>query len=223
MAVMRAILLGALVWFTTPVAHADPAAFETCKATRQQLTAQAMASTDPVERGRQLAAMPICVRGEDGTTEIEEAPAPEHRGAPKLYIGGGMTIGADRMIDSGLTLELGYRLGGSVWLHGLGVRGEASEVDKGEMGKNGSFLQARGGIEVRSTGTLGVLAGLDVGYQYESALNAGTEYSHDGVRAYPRIGLDCGGERVRFRPVFTLDVGSRVTGGALALDAAVQW
>jgi hypothetical protein len=40
------------------------------------MTAEAMKVADPIERGRMLAAMPTCARGEDGATAIIVAPPP---------------------------------------------------------------------------------------------------------------------------------------------------
>jgi hypothetical protein len=72
---MRVVtVVGILGWAS---AHADPpSAFETCKARRRELTAEALRVTDVVERGRQLAAMPVCRRLPDGETEVVEPPPP---------------------------------------------------------------------------------------------------------------------------------------------------
>lgn len=66
---MRWVLALAIV---TATAHAQPDAFEACKQRRRELTSDAMAVADPVARGRMLAAMPVCRRFEDGSSEVVE-------------------------------------------------------------------------------------------------------------------------------------------------------
>jgi hypothetical protein len=83
---VRYVVLAGLVVASPAFAQppGDPdAAFAACKARRRALTREAMKITDMIERGRQLALMPICRRFEDRSVEIV-GPMPPPPPLPSL-------------------------------------------------------------------------------------------------------------------------------------------
>jgi hypothetical protein len=79
------------------VAAAQPSQdpFESCKARRRELTAEAMKVADAAERGRLLAAMPSCERADDGTTAVvEPPPAAPLEPAVAPHVTAGLRVGA---------------------------------------------------------------------------------------------------------------------------------
>jgi hypothetical protein len=67
-------MIGTLPCFADP---ATSEAFESCKARRRELAAEAMKVGDPDARARLLVAMPACRRLDDGSLEVSEPPPPE--------------------------------------------------------------------------------------------------------------------------------------------------
>ena len=78
---MRAAVVVGVLSVAVGAARAEPdsadpdLAFAACKTRRRALTRDAMRIEDLSARGRALAAMPICRRLEDGSTEVVDVPA----------------------------------------------------------------------------------------------------------------------------------------------------
>ena len=125
-------------------------------------------------------------------------PTPEVR-TDRGYVAGGVLLGADHFIHGALTLEAGVRLGDApVWLHVAGAKGSSMDFEGG-----GDFLRGLAGIETRSCIVLGAcfVLGVDAGTQRAtwSGDDFDDEEHHRGTVLAARIGIDAGGDRVRFR------------------------
>jgi hypothetical protein len=88
MTAMRAVA-GVVVLGVATAASAQPSDdFEACKAHRRELTAQAMKIASAAQRGEALAAMPVCRRNADGSTEVvvrEPAPVDDAPFSPRFH------------------------------------------------------------------------------------------------------------------------------------------
>ena len=118
---MRAVA-GVLVLIGA-AAQAQPSdELEACKARRRELTAQAMQIDDAARRGEALAAMPICRRNADGSTQVDvpqpapvdDAPfSPRFHFAVRTGVTANMVMAAQDFEPDGagpyLELEAGYR------------------------------------------------------------------------------------------------------------------
>jgi hypothetical protein len=156
-------------------------------------------------------------------------PAPQPSDAstpqpPNIYFGFGVVAGFARSSDPfaaspilGVAAEMGVRLVGPVWLHGLGAVGLES------------FEQLRGGTELRLCGSNGstcVHAGVDVGWQqlgYEIEGCDGefddgpTQYTSETTTSAvvtPRVGIEWG-QDVRAQLSGELNIDSGGTGFVL--------
>ena len=116
------------------------------------------------------------------------------------YIAGGFLLGADHFIHGALTLEAGVRLGAApLWLHLAGAAGSSMDFEGG-----GEFVRGLAGIETRTCFVAGACFVLDVdaGTQratWSSGDAFDVEEHHRGTVLAARIGIDAGGDRVRFR------------------------
>src|SRR5262249_52520050 len=112
-------------------------------------------------------------------------------------VGGASPIGLDAMVG----IEGGYRLAhGPFWVRGAVAYGPGGDDQGG-----GSVGQVRAGLEARWCGRERALCGvvaLDLGGQYATwqhhQPDAGSE-TGKGLLMIPRIGLDTGGDHIRFR------------------------
>ena len=109
--------------FAQPALAPEPGSFEGCKARRIALMATAMKIADIDERARRFAAMPTCVRHDDGTTEVVEAEppplpdtspfSPHLELAARTGISGTFVISTEELAPKGIgpfvDVELGYR------------------------------------------------------------------------------------------------------------------
>ena len=114
------------------------------------------------------------------------------------YVGGGAGLTFDHFFNAYLDVEGGVRLPElPLWVRGSLAYGASADVEGG-----GRFLQARLGLETRTcgSGVACLFLGFDVGRQQQiwSKFDEMTEH-HEGWVAGPRLGLDAGGERTRFR------------------------
>ena len=126
-------------------------------------------------------------------------PAPRSQS----YVAFGAMAGADVGLDLALTGEVGYRLhGGPLWLHAQVTDALWNGDDQG----SGVLRNVRGGIEARKCTDDGVaclVGGIDIGLQHATWVDREDSMqteTHDDVIAVPRVGLDFGGEHLRFRP-----------------------
>ena len=146
-------------------------------------------------------------------------PLPEKN----AYANVGASIGTMRALRGGFYVDGGMRLADTpLFAHAL--------LESGKSGSDGSYQQARGGIEARScrvAGWLCAFAGLDVGYQHDHVVDemlfSDTVYmtnSHD-LLAVPRVGIEVG-RQLRFRlaleiPMFqSIDEDERGGGGEVS-------
>jgi hypothetical protein len=119
------------------------------------------------------------------------------------FIGGGFTLGADHLMNAALVVEGGLRLGGTpLWVRGLFARGNSFDFEGG-----GSMTRGMIGVELRGCSSQAFcgFAAIDAGYQQQTW--NGDDPSdmvehHDGLLVGPRIGLDTGGDNLRFRFAF---------------------
>lgn len=122
MAAMRAVV-GVMVVSVAAVASAQPGDdFEACKTRRRELTAQAMKIDSAAQRGEALAAMPICRRNTDGSTEVvvpEPAPVDDAPFSPRFHVALRTGLAANMVMSQSdfepdgsgpfVELEAGYR------------------------------------------------------------------------------------------------------------------
>jgi hypothetical protein len=132
-------------------------------------------------------------------------PAPPMPPPPpdNFFIGGGFVLGADHFINAALAVEGGLRLGATpLWVRGLLAKGDSFDFEGG-----GGLTRGMIGVELRGCSGPGFcgFAAVDAGYQTQTWNGQDpddmTEH-HDGLLIGPRIGLDAGGDRFRFRFAF---------------------
>ena len=132
--------------------------------------------------------------------------------APESYVSAGATIGADGKLDwlySGVTVDAGYQLSTTWWLHGgLGVVGRTGYGAINQqitlITPSADSYEGRVGPEAHlctSDGDWCAITGIDLGYR--------TSELH-GLVVAPHVGLDVGGSKLRFRPSVVLEVGGPV-------------
>ncbi|MDB4953628.1 MAG: hypothetical protein JWO36_1197 [Myxococcales bacterium] len=130
---------------------------------------------------------------------------------PKTYVAAGVALGADGTLDwlySGAQIEAGYRLSTTWWLHGdVGVMGRSGYGTVQRitlMAPSADAYEARLGPEARrcnSTGAACLVGGVDLGYRTGELA---------GLVVAPRVGLDVGSRKLRFRPAIELQVGGPI-------------
>ncbi len=118
---------------------------------------------------------------------------------PNAYVGAGGSAGVDGAIDwiySGWSLDAGYRVEPTLWLHAnvsmVGRSGYGTTNDLTLMSPKPEWYAARLGLETHRcrTGALCIYAGIDGGFRTGNL---------DGWIIVPRLGLDVGGDALRFR------------------------
>jgi hypothetical protein len=119
---------------------------------------------------------------------------------PASYLAAGVLLGGDHAIVGAVTLDGGYQLRGSLFLHGLVAKGTAAGVD--EPNYSSSYDAARIGLEERAclVDALCGYAGLDVGVRHVDYMAEDDNTNTTGVVVIPRFGLDVGSSHLRFRP-----------------------
>lgn len=150
------------------------------------------------------------------TTAVASAdpdPAPDNY--MQLGVIGGVTTHA---FIGGAAVEGGVRIGSNAWAHGMAVGGGAAGIDEGTM--SGSVWQLRGGVELRGCGAAWFCAsaGFDVGVAHTQYVADEDSEDARSVVAELRLGLDAGGDHLRFRPMIELG-----TDFALGAGLAYQW
>lgn len=117
------------------------------------------------------------------------------------FIGGGFLLGGDQFINAAVVVEGGLRLGSTpLFVRGLFAKGNSFDFEGG-----GGLTRGMIGVELRGCSSRAFcgFAALDAGYQQQtwSSEDEMTEH-HSGLLVGPRIGLDAGGDNVRFRFAF---------------------
>lgn len=136
------------------------------------------------------------VHAEPAATATATVASPQ----PVSYLAGGVLIGGDHAIVGAVTLDGGYQLRGSLFVHALVATGTAGGVD--EPSYNSSYHAARLGLEERGclVDALCGYAGLDVGVRHVDYMAEYDSTNTTGAVVVPRIGLDVGSSHLRFRP-----------------------
>lgn len=135
----------------------------------------------------------------------------------------GATWGA---LYGAIELDGGYRLGnGPVWLHSRLAQGGLSAEEGHNMSSD--FTEARIGAEVRGCVVEGIaclVGGLDLGYRHEMLEVGGGRETLDLGVAVARLGLDLGGDHLRFRPSVELSADqTRPNGIGFTAGIAYTW
>jgi hypothetical protein len=154
------------------------------------------------------------------------APEPA-AAAPSAYLEGGAELGfAQGAIVFGETVEGGVQLDhGPLWAHAMVVTGSAGGVDEIS---SGSILQLRAGVEARSCVENRIacfVGGVDAAYSHTQYMgDNGDSDRAIGDLIIPRVGLDVGGNHLRFRPGIELGFDSKgIDQGAVSAAVAYQW
>lgn len=131
-------------------------------------------------------------------------PAPEPR-ADRAFVSGGVLVGADDLMHLAFSGEGGVKIGRTpLWGHATLAGGKAFDFEGG-----GPLLRAMGGLELRSCAreAVCIVGGVDAGYQtakWSSQDSSDPVEDHSGLVIVGRVGIDTGGERIRFRGAFEL-------------------
>jgi hypothetical protein len=147
------------------------------------------------------------------------------------FLGAGVVVGVDRFIHAAVTLEGGIKLPDvPLWVHAVAATGGAGDFEGG-----GPYKRLLGGIETRSCSSIYLCLSLDLDAGYQSVTWVGDTGDPDehykGMALAGRIGIDTGGEHVRFRAaleIITVHDRSNVTspawdsGAGLAIGLAYQ-
>ena len=141
------------------------------------------------------------------------------------YLSGGALLGADHAIVAAVSVDGGYQLSGSLWLHGMIAKGTAGGID--EPNYKGGYDTGRLGLEERGcvVDAVCAFAGLDVGYRHVDYMAEYDNTNTSGVVVVPRLGLDVGGSHLRFRPGIegVLDGSQNNIGIDLTAAVAYRW
>lgn len=135
-------------------------------------------------------------------------PGPAPKPAPVIdrgYLGGGAGLALDHFFNSYLQIEGAIRVADlPLWIRGSGAAGNSFDFQGG-----GSFRKLSLGLESRTCTAGGgacVFAGVDLGRQSQTWIDGDDDLMdehHAGWVLGPRVGLDAGGDSIRFR--LTLD------------------
>ncbi len=124
---------------------------------------------------------------------LANAPLADH-----AFVGGGSVLGHDEFFNAAFAIEGGIKLGAApLWVRGLFAAGSSFDFAGG-----GSLVRGMIGLELRHCRFAAFcgFVGVDAGYQQQTWSDGDemTEH-HDGLLVGPRVGIDGGGARVRFR------------------------
>lgn len=155
------------------------------------------------------AAMTLTLAGRAVRAESYDAtqePAPSQG-----YLGVGASLGVQRAIMGGMSIDGGKRIGDLP----LFVRGQ---MTGGKSGTDGSFVQLRAGVEARGCVFRNLLCGfggLDGGYQRDHVIddqlfdNGQIEIDAHDVVLIPRVGIEAG-SKIRLRTALEVPMYKRV-------------
>lgn len=127
------------------------------------------------------------------------------------YLGVGGSLGVQRAIMGGMSIDGGKRIGETP----LFARGQ---LTGGKSGTDGSFVQLRGGVEARGCvlrNLVCAFGGLDAGYQRDHVIddlifsNEQTEIDAHDLVVIPRVGLEAG-TKIRLRTALELPLYKRL-------------
>jgi len=163
---------------------------------------------------------------------LQALPGRADPGEPATFVGGGVSLGASHLIDAALVMEGAVKLPGhAVWIRGSGSYGGSFDFEGG-----GLFLRGSVGAESMSCSSPSFcwIGGTDFGYQRETWKDQDDDLAiekHYGFLAGLRVGLDAGGDNLRFRLAFDLaacerrsnvDATSWGLGGGLTMTLAYR-
>ena len=146
-----------------------------------------------------LLAMPAIVRAQPALDHPASDPAVGATAYLEPGIEAGITHGA---VYGALEFDGGYRLSDTpLWLHGRFAQGALAEIERDTM--NSDFTEARLGLELRGClldHIACLVGGVDFAYRHEMLVSAHDHTTADLAVAIARLGLDLGGNHIRFRP-----------------------
>lgn len=127
------------------------------------------------------------------------------------YLGVGGSLGVQRAIMGGMSIDGGTRMGDTP----LFARGQ---LTGGKSGTDGSFVQLRGGVEARGCAFRNLVCafgGIDAGYQRDHVIddqlfsNEQTEIDAHDLVLIPRAGIEAG-TKIRLRTALELPLYKRL-------------
>ncbi|MCE9578552.1 MAG: hypothetical protein K8W52_35830 [Deltaproteobacteria bacterium] len=124
---------------------------------------------------------------------LTDAPA----SAPSTYLALTGSVATDEFISADVGAEVGARIARRIWGHLSYRQGGNLDAEGG-----GEHFEVRTGIDYErctASGGLCGLAGIDLGYQSSTWQKDGITESHGGPFLAPHLGLDAGGDHLRFR------------------------
>ena len=135
---------------------------------------------------------------------------------PSSYVESGLMVGVNNgFIVGTLSASGGVRVGSSdVWIHAAVADGNAAVV---EDNGSGTYLQLRGGPELRKcvlNGAVCGIGGVDIGMEHATysepmGLSSSAQMVVDDTThtiAVPHLGFDLGGKHLRYRPSIQLPI-----------------
>jgi hypothetical protein len=165
-------------------------------------------------------------RVEPAAAGAAAAPAPATALAA-AYLEPGVEVGATRGGFYGaLQLDGGHRLADTpIWLHARLAHGGMAGVD--EVTMSSDFTEARLGLEARTCGLHGhlcLVGGLDAAYRHQRLVAEYDNQNDDLGAAIARLGLDAGGQHLRFRTGLEAGVDQRGSNSlGLTTGLAYAW
>ncbi|MGE5182124.1 MAG: hypothetical protein ACM31C_08680 [Acidobacteriota bacterium] len=152
------------------------------------------------------------------------SPASTLADGPAYYVGGGAMLGIGSWIESAVVVDAGVRMPGRAgWLHGQFASGGG-----GDFEGTGPLYRGLVGVENRCTGSdTCAIAGADVGYELLTWNGDPGDMAehHHGLVVAGRLGVDAGGDHVRFRAAFEVSMfhdHSEMTSASWGPDVAVS-
>jgi hypothetical protein len=149
--------------------------------------------------------------------------------SPKLYVATSAVMGFEPggVVMVGGSLEGGQRVHGLLWAHEELIVGTGGQI----FGDSADLASARLGLEARGCipeGWACVAGGVDLAGNYYAwsrkmeLLPQDSSHVADAL-IVPRLALDLGNDRFRFRPSFDVPVSSQGWGLEAKLGLALQW
>ncbi|MEO7095395.1 MAG: hypothetical protein ABI175_19215 [Polyangiales bacterium] len=120
------------------------------------------------------------------------------------FVAGGVLVGGDNFLHGAFTAEGGIRIARApVWLHVAAMKGNAFDFAGG-----GDYERFTGGVEERGCSSPGacLVLGFDVGIQRSTWMSVDEDpvEHHHGPIVAGKLGLDAGGDHVRFRAILEI-------------------
>jgi len=173
-----------------------------------------------------LVVIPFTAGVASAQPDREEPPRPPEptvvENHERGFLAGGVDVGVmSSFFHGALVAEGGLKLGDApLWLHATGRYGGAMDFE----GKGG-FRRLAGGIEARSCRRHGacLFVDLDAGYEWQTwdSIDDDLEHHH-GPLVGPTVGIDTGGETVRFRLAVAVPY-YRHTAEIPGLETTTEW